>query len=213
MSGMAGARAQGGGILIVLEGIDGAGTTTQAERLVGGLVARGVDVHRTREPSDGPVGRLLREILAGEHAPADATTLALLFAADRADHIQREVAPALAAGRVVVSDRWYHSSLAYQGAGEERAWIAELNRRARRPDLTIFLRVAPEVAAERRNASGRADELFDALAVQRQVALGYREVMAGLAATERIEIVDGEQPVERVADICLALTLAALERR
>jgi dTMP kinase len=199
-------------MLIVLEGIDGAGTTTQARLLAGALEERGSVAHLTREPSDGPVGRLLREILAGRHQPTDATTQALLFAADRADHIQREVEPALAAGRVVISDRWYHSSLAYQGAGEERAWIAELNRRARRPDLTIFLRVAPEVAAARRNAAHRTDELFDAPAMQRRVASGYLEVMAELAAIERIEIVDGEQPVDRVAETCLALALAQLER-
>ncbi|HWM84784.1 MAG TPA: dTMP kinase [Kofleriaceae bacterium] len=202
----------GGGILIALEGIDGAGTTTQARLLCDKLGGRGVATHLTREPSIGPVGRLLREILAGEHAPTDATTLALLFAADRADHVQREVEPALAAGRVVVSDRWYHSSLAYQGAAEDRAWITELNRRARRPDLTIFLRVAPEVAARRRAVEHRPDELFDDLATQRRVALGYDEVMAELAAAERIETVDGEQPVERVADACLALALAQLER-
>lgn len=196
------------GLLVALEGIDGAGTTTQARRLVAALEERGVAAHLTREPSDGPVGRLLREILAGKHAPTDPTTLSLLFAADRADHVQREVAPALAAGRVVVSDRWVHSSLAYQGAGEERAWIAELNKRARRPDLTLFLRVAPEVAAERRAASRDVEELFDALAMQRRVARGYDEVMAELGATDRIEILDGEEGVDRVAERCLALALA-----
>ena len=196
------------GLLVALEGIDGAGTTTQARRLAAALEERGVATHLTREPSDGPVGRLLREILAGKHASTDATTLSLLFAADRADHIQREVAPALAAGRVVVSDRWVHSSLAYQGAGEERAWIAELNKRARRPDLTLFLRVAPEVAADRRAASRDVEELFDALAMQRRVARGYDEVMAELGATDRIEILDGEEAVDRVADRCLALTLS-----
>ncbi|HTE55329.1 MAG TPA: dTMP kinase [Kofleriaceae bacterium] len=196
------------GVLVALEGIDGAGTTTQARLLVGALEARGVAAHLTREPSDGPVGRLLREILAGRHAPTDATTHALLFAADRADHIQREVEPALAAGQLVVSDRWFHSSLAYQGAGEERAWIAELNCRARPPDLTIFLRVAPEVAAERRAASRAAEELFDALAMQRRVARGYDEVMAELGTSQRIEILDGEQPVDRIAAACLALVLS-----
>jgi dTMP kinase len=196
--------------LVVIEGIDGAGTTTQARMLVDALASRGVAAHLTREPSDGPVGRLLREILAGRHAPTDATTHALLFAADRADHIQREVDPALAAGTVVVSDRWYHSSLAYQGADEERAWVAELNRRARAPSLTLFLEVRPEVAAERRSRSGRPDELFDALALQRRVAAGYREVMAELGSRERIAVLDGERPVDAVAADCLARVLALL---
>lgn len=179
--------------LVVLEGIDGAGTTTQARRLAERLGARG---HLTREPSDGPVGRLLREMLAGKHAPVDATTMALLFAADRADHIQREVDPALARGLVVVSDRWYHSSLAYQGADEDRRWIEVLNARARKPDLTILLDVDPDVAAARRAADGRPVELFDALEMQRRVARGYREVCEKLRATERIVILDGARPVD-----------------
>jgi dTMP kinase len=197
------------GMLVVLEGIDGAGTTSQARLLTAALEACGIRSHLTREPSDGPIGRLLREILAGRHAPTDATTHALLFAADRADHIQREVDPALAAGAVVVSDRWFHSSLAYQGAGEDRAWIAELNRRARRPDLTLFLEVNPEVAARRRAASARAEELFDAIEMQRVVAAGYRQVMTELGATDRIEILDGERAMDEVAADCLTRVLAA----
>jgi dTMP kinase len=199
-------------MLVVLEGIDGAGTTSQARLLTAALEARGIRSHLTREPSDGPIGRLLREILAGGRAPTDATTHALLFAADRADHVQREVDPALRAGKVVVSDRWFHSSLAYQGAGEDQAWIAELNRRARRPDLTLFLEVNPEVAARRRAASARAVELFDAIEMQRVVAAGYRQVMAELGATDRIEILDGERAMDDVAADCLARVLAARGR-
>lgn len=193
------------GRLIVLEGIDGAGTTTQAERLVKGLAAREPPTHLTREPSDGPVGRLLRQILAGEHAPTDATTLSLMFAADRADHLQREVEPRLAAGAVVISDRWYHSSLAYQGTGEERAWIRELNKRARRPDLTILLRVDPEVAARRVQVRDGEQELFDALEIQKQVAAGYDAVVAALADEEHIAIVDGEQSIDAISAEILKL--------
>jgi dTMP kinase len=187
------------GLLIVVEGIDGAGTTTQSRRLVDALNAGGIAAHWTHEPSDGPVGLLLRRILAGEHQPVDATTLSLLFAADRADHCQREVEPALARGQVVVSDRWYHSSLAYQGTGEQRAWIGELNRRALVPDLTLFLEVAPERAAERRAQAARTDEIFDALPLQQRIAAGYREVIAELQGRERITVVDGEQPIDEVA--------------
>ncbi len=192
------------GFLIVLEGIDGAGTTTQAARLVDALRADGRDVHPTREPSDGPVGQLLREMLAGAHAPVDATTMSLLFAADRADHIQREVRPAMSRGAIVVSDRWYHSSLAYQGAGEERAWIRMLNQRALRPDLTLLLEVAPEVAADRRASAGRTDEIYDHLDVQRHVAAGYREVMRDLSGSEPIDVIDGEQSPDDVAAQVLA---------
>ncbi|HEY0989411.1 MAG TPA: dTMP kinase, partial [Kofleriaceae bacterium] len=189
--------------LIVLEGLDGAGTTTQGKRLVHHLRERGVKAHLTREPSDGPIGRLIRELLTGQHAIPDQairqSTFGLLFAADRLDHLQREVEPQLAAGALVISDRWYHSSLAYQGTGADRDWITALNARARRPDLTIFLQVRPEVAAQRRVAAGRVQELFEDLRTQVDVEAGYRATIAELTAQgERIEVVDGELPPDGV---------------
>jgi dTMP kinase len=200
--------------LIVLEGLDGAGTTTQARRLVAYLEGRGRPAHLTREPSDGPIGRLIREMLTGHHAlpdqPIGQSTFGLLFAADRLDHVQREVEPQLARGVTVVSDRWYHSSLAYQGTGADRDWIATINARARRPDLTIFLEVRPEVAAQRRIAAGRVQELFEDLQMQQEVDAGYRATIAELTALgERIETLDGElapdavfqQIVARVGDL------------
>ncbi|HKA87437.1 MAG TPA: dTMP kinase, partial [Haliangiales bacterium] len=128
------------------------------------------------------------------------TTMALLFAADRADHVAREVEPALAAGKDVVSDRWYHSSFAYQGSEVDRAWVMALNARARRPNLTLFLDVPPEVAAARRLADGRPDELYDRIETQRRVAASYREVMALLAPRERIVVLDGTRPVDELSD-------------
>jgi dTMP kinase len=196
--------------LIVLEGLDGAGTTTQARRLVDHLRAAGRAAHLTREPSDGPIGRLIREMLTGHHAIAGQriaqATFGLLFAADRLDHAQREVEPQLAAGAIVVSDRWYHSSLAYQGTGAERDWITQLNSRARRPDLTIFLAVRPEVAAERRVAAGRVQELFEDLQMQHEVDAGYRATIAELQAQgERIETIDGEQTPDQVFETICSL--------
>jgi dTMP kinase len=190
--------------LIVLEGLDGAGTTTQTQRLVGHVRARGGQAHATREPSDGPIGRLIRELLTGHHAidgqRIAQSTFGLLFAADRLDHLQREVEPHLAAGQLVVSDRWYHSSLAYQGTGADRDWIATLNARARKPDLTIFLEVRPEVAAQRRAAAGRVQELFEDMRMQEEVAAGYQAALAELMAQgERIEVIDGEAPADVVA--------------
>ncbi|HEY0484179.1 MAG TPA: dTMP kinase, partial [Kofleriaceae bacterium] len=166
-------------------------------RLLEHLRIRGQLAHLTREPSDGPIGRLIREMLTGHHPLLDGrisqSTFGLLFAADRLDHLQREVEPRLAAGATVVSDRWYHSSLAYQGTGADRDWIAALNARARRPDLTIFLEVRPEVAAQRRVAAGRVQELFEDLAMQQEVDAGYRATIAELTALgERIEVLDGE---------------------
>lgn len=197
------------GKLIVLEGLDGAGTTSQAHLLADVLTGRGRSVHVTREPSDGPVGRLLRSLLIGEHAipgrTIDQATFGLLFAADRMDHIQREVTPALEAGTIVISDRWYHSSLAYQGTGADRAWIRVLNQRALVPELTVFLRVRAEVAAARRVAAGRAQELFEDLPMQQRVAAGYEAVLAELGAGgERIATIDGEASLEEVTAAIVA---------
>src|SRR5438046_5640868 len=153
------------GRLIVIEGIDGAGTTTQTRLLVEWMNARGLSAHATREPSDGPVGRLLREILGGSHAPVAGTTMALLFAADRMDHLGREIEPALARGQHVISDRYYHSSLAYQAEETERDFVAAINARARKPDLTVLLRIDARAAANRRQAAGRSTERYDDLAL------------------------------------------------
>lgn len=198
------------GRLIVLEGLDGAGTTTQAQRLVEHLHRKGARAHVTREPSDGPIGVLIRQMLTGAHAIAgqaiDQRTFGLLFAADRLDHLQREIEPQLAAGALVVSDRYYHSSLAYQGTGAERDWITLLNSRARRPDLTIFLQVRPEVAAARRAAAGRVQELFEDVRMQEEVAAGYQATIAELVAQgERIEVIDGEAAPDAVFAAILAL--------
>lgn len=188
--------------LIVIEGLDGAGTTTQARLVVDALRGKGRAAHLTREPSDGPIGRLIREMLVGKHAiegqSISQSTFSLLFAADRLDHLQREVEPALARGEIVVSDRWYHSSLAYQGTAAERGWIEMLNQRARRPDLTVLLRVPAETAARRRVAAGRAQELFEDLAMQERVAAGYDRVFAELTSREPVMVIDGERDVDRV---------------
>ncbi len=189
--------------LIVLEGLDGAGTTTQVKRLVAHLQQTDRAAHATREPSDGPIGKLIREMLTGGHAiPGQSlsqSTFGLLFAADRLDHLQREVEPRLADGTIVVSDRWYHSSLAYQGTGAERDWIAMLNGRARKPDLTIMLEVRPHIAAQRRHAAGRVQELFEDLRMQEAVAEGYQATNAELMALgERIETIDGEMTPDEV---------------
>ena len=100
--------------------------------------------------------------------------MALLFAADRRDHLRREIEPALAAGMDVVCDRYLLSSLAYQGEEAEREWVAELAREVRPPDLTLLLDLPVAVAAARRRAAGRIEERYDADAVQERVAAAYR---------------------------------------
>lgn len=194
---------------MVLEGIDGAGTTTQVARLADRLrLDGGLPVRATREPSDGPIGAMVRQILAGRivapegRAPGWAT-MALLFAADRMDHVESNVEPFLATGGVVISDRYDASSLAYQsvssGSGGEDAvqWIRSLNRYAMRPDLTIVLDLAPDLAAERRESRGEPAQLYEQNEVQRALAAFYRNLAKHMPG-DRIVVVDGTGSVDEV---------------
>lgn len=207
------------GRFLVLEGLDGAGTTTQSRLLGERLRAEGRKAHVTAEPSGGPVGALLRQVLqkrinGGAGDGFDPHALALLFAADRLDHLSAEVLPRLAAGEDVVSDRYTLSSLAYQSVTTgDAAWVEEINGRARAPDLTIFLRVRPGMALGRRRGAGTTPELYEVDAFQRQVALSYERAVSSLqAGGQRIEVLDGEQPVEVVAEAVSRL-VAKLRRR
>lgn len=198
------------GAFVVIEGIDGAGTTTQAERYAAHLRARGRAAHVTREPSTGPIGALIRSVLthAVELPEAKrAETMALLFAADRIHHVEHEIVPALEAGSVVLSDRYDLSSLTYQsvtsagGTIEERAamlaWIRKLNRHARRPDVTVVLDVQPSVAAERRRARGTGRELYDDADLQAELAAAYRRA-EDLIPGDRLVHIDGDAAPEAV---------------
>lgn len=134
---------------IVLEGLDGAGTTTQAVRLQEALQDRGLAVEGTSEPSDGPIGRVLREHIGGAIALSPEAA-ALAFTADRADHLDRVIRPALDRGRWVVCDRYLLSTLAYQGAeGVDPEWVLDASGGFDVPDLTILLDVPTDTLAER----------------------------------------------------------------
>jgi len=202
-------------LFIVLEGIDGSGTTTQLDRVAEGLRARGRRVVTTREPSPGPIGLLLREILRGTHANPDGTSLdgramALLFAADRRDHLTREIEPALAAGCDVISDRYLLSSLAYQAVEADRAWVARLAEGVRAPHLTVLLDVEIGVAAERRRKAGRPVERYDADGTLARVAENYRKLAATLPD---VVCLDGASPIEEVTAAILAEVSPLLVRR
>jgi len=160
------------GRLFALEGIDGAGTTTQARLLADGLAAQGRAVHLTCEPSRGPIGALLRQVLGHAVRAVDRASLALLFAADRVDHLRDEVEPRLGQGVDVVSDRYVYSSLAYQSMDLAPEWVAEINRLAPEADLTVYLRVDPDEAARRRADRGSV-EIFETTPEQIRIASLY----------------------------------------
>lgn len=188
--------------LIAIEGIDGAGTTTQCQRL-----AAHFGLHMTREPSDRPIGKLLRQILRHEHGRVDERAVALLFAADRLDHLDGEIAPALAQ-RSVITDRYVMSSIVYQSLAVERAFVAEINRFARPADLTVLVDVDAEVAARRRAGRGGPVERYDDGGTQARLAAAYRTEAAHHGAV----LVDGNGTPDEVFAALVPLVQSCLAR-
>ncbi len=191
----------GPGRFIVLEGLDGSGTTTQTRLLAERLTPYG-PVWGTREPTGRPIGRLIRTILAGD-LHVDPRVLALLFAADRLDHLHHEegILPRLRRGEHVVSDRYYLSSLAYQTLDAGFSWVYQINRRALRPNLTVFLDVPVPCCLERIGArQGKHQDLFEREEALERVRLGYLRTIERLQGQERIVRLDGCGLIEEVAE-------------
>ena len=186
------------GAFIALEGIDGSGTSTQTRALAAALTARGHRVHTTCEPSRGAIGRMIRAELSAADA-VDPATLALLFAAERLDHVRREIAPAVEACDVLISDRYVLSSLVYQSLDCEPAWVATLTAHARWPDLCVLVALPVEDAVARVRARLGAgvgvEERFDAPDLQRRLAEGYRD---HARRDPRVRVIDGRRPIEAV---------------
>lgn len=192
------------GLLVTLEGIDRSGKTTQSRLLCEALGDVAVAV---REPGGTVVGERVRELLKDPAAEIGAEAEALLFAAARAELTARVIRPALEEGRVVVSDRFLDSSLAYQGSARGLGIdeVARINRWATAglaPDLTVLLELDPDAAAGR----GGEEDRFEAegAALQRQVLAGYRELAA--AEPARWARIDADRPREQVhADVLRAV--------
>ncbi len=200
------------GRFIVFEGIDGAGTTTQARLLARWLRRQGRRVHETAEPSTGPIGTLLRQALGGRvvgrgGARLTPETIALLFAADRADHLRNEIEPALVAGADVVCDRYDHSSLAYQGTETDVHWVAQINAPMARPDVVLFLRVDADLAGARRARRAGVADLYEVDEVQRRVAAAY-ETAARFRPGDRVVVIDGSLDARSVHRACRAALAA-----
>ena len=148
------------GKFIAIEGIDGAGTSTQAELLCEALRGKGVDVLLTAEPSDGEVGKIIREILQGD-IETSPDALALLFAADRVEHWRNLIKPVLEKGASVVSDRYLLSSIAYQSLASDAEWVRDINSKVAAPDVTILLDLPVEEALIRLESRGESREIFE----------------------------------------------------
>ena len=172
------------GCFIVFEGIDGAGKTVQFYELAKNLQNNNYKVVLTREPTTNrPIGKLIRKILYNDEKVSD-EALALLFAADRADHTKGKILPALKEGSVVLSDRYIYSSFAYQGRGMKTElnlkWLRTINRYAVPPDIVIFLDIPPDIGLNRLQQGQKRiqdDSYFEDLIKQEKIRSIYYKVL------------------------------------
>lgn len=193
------------GVFICIEGLDGSGKTTHAYSLVKNLQKMGLDAIYTTEPSGGEFGRFIRASVLQGRKRLPRVVEALLFAVDRVDHVEKEVKPALRKGKIVVSDRYVFSSLAYQGAaGLDLEWIEKINRLALPTDLAIYIDVAPEVVVKRIR---RKKSIMESLEIQRRV----QEVYMKFLKNKKLVSLDGDRKKREVEEIILKIVLDFLQ--
>ena len=190
------------GNFIVIEGPDGAGTTTQAEKL-----AEELDAHYTREPTDMRTGQKVQRLISSEDS--DPLDVAEAFAEDRKNHLDEEVIPRLENGETVVSDRYYHSSLTYQPVmGADLEEVKEMNKEFLKPDLTLILEVDPEIGMSRVDDRGEDGHVFEQLSFQEKVSRKYGELDELL--DEELVYIDSTKEIEDVFDDVLSATTERL---
>ncbi len=195
------------GFFVCIEGLDASGKTTQARLLTKNLARKGLDAVYTTEPSGGDVGRLIRSYVLNRDDRVPIALEALLFAADRVDHMEREVRPLLERNKIVVCDRYVYSSLAYQGAaGLDVEWIGHVNRFALEPDQAILLDVPTDVVLSRLKRKKTVMENKANLDKVRQVYLK-------LVHDGHLTLLDGDRSSEEVAEGILQTVSGVLKAK
>jgi len=183
------------GKFIVFEGLDGSGKTLQANLLKERLLSEGHKVYLTSEPSDGPAGHLLRQVLSGR-IQGEENLIAGLYVADRLDHLHNPmngVLKKLEEGYIVISDRYFLSSCAYQGLDFDDRWIEAANSLALsslHADLTIFLELTAERAMSRREESANSKECFEKVETLKRVEQNYKKAIGDYGDMENVVGVD-----------------------
>lgn len=194
---------------IAVEGTDGSGKSTQSRMLAEKLTMEGHKVYTTFEPTDGHIGKLLRRILKGELS-VDQKAIAGLFLSDRLDHLLNEetgLVRKLAEGYTVICDRYYFSSYAYHSVYMNMDWVIACNRMCAeilRPDINIYIDVPPEVCMQRIAIAREATELYETTVILTKVRNNYFQAFDLLKDEEKVAIIDGNCPVDKVAEEVLA---------
>lgn len=194
------------GMLLAFEGIDGSGKSTQLQMLKHKLQDEGIGVLTTCEPSPGPVGALIRQILTGR-IKADNRVIAALFAADRLDHLLNDrdgMAAKIDEGTTVLTDRYYFSSYAYHSVDVPMDWVITANEEGRKilkPDLNIFIDIDADTAMERIARSRTSRELFEKKSMLEKVRENYLKAFDRFSTEEKILMIDGRKKPGEIADI------------
>ena len=191
------------GAFICIEGLDGCGKTTQAKLLAKKLKKSHSAVY-TAEPSRGKIGTYIRKSYLYGEKRLSSVLEALLFAADRIEHVETEVLPALNEGRLVISDRYVYSSLAYQGAaGLSLEWIEKINEHALQPDFAVFIDVDPKTVMRRLKSK---KSVMENLETQQKV----REIYLKFVEKGSLTRINGNQPKNEVAKELYAVVMKFL---
>ncbi|MCG8634679.1 MAG: dTMP kinase [Desulfobacterales bacterium] len=193
------------GKFLVFEGIDGSGKTTQVRKVYERLKDQGRDAAATFEPTDGPIGSLIRQMLSGK-MPTDQRTIASLFAADRTDHLvnpETGIRSLVDEGKIIVCDRYYFSSYAYHAQYIDMDWVIQansLNADILRPDATLFIDVDPDICIERIRASRESLEIYEKIDIMKQVRANYFKAFDRLKHQETVIVINGDDTPDRVAE-------------
>ena len=193
------------GRFIVFEGIDGSGKSTQIKKISTHLADLGNAVYSTFEPTNGPIGKLIRQMLSGK-IPTDQRTIASLFAADRTDHLvnpDNGIRHKVDQGNIVLCDRYYFSSYAYHAQYVDMKWVIHansLNADILRPDVTIFIDVDPDLCFDRIKSSRSSFEMYEKIDIMKKVRANYFKAFDALKDLEKIVVIDGNTSMEKVED-------------
>lgn len=192
-------------LFIIVEGLDGSGKTTQDE-----LLAAKLGGHYTKEPTTGEIGNIIRHHLGQSHIDFSHETFQLMYAADRGDHVSREIIPALQAGKTVISDRYFFSSIAFGSSqGVDFDWLNQINQPFLAPDFLFYLDAPVDICLERlQKRSGGQTELFEKKETMEKVSVCYQKIFNNFEKIISIHpvhrqkcqlhIMDGTKTIEKI---------------
>ncbi len=197
------------GLFVAFEGLDGSGSSTQVDLLVKNLSGLGYSAFATKEPTNNIVGGLIRGQLTHDWK-AGMECLQLLFAADRAHHLDREIIPTLKDGKIIVSDRYYFSTVAFGSLELDRDWLIKLNEQFIYPDITFLIKVSPKECLRRMKSSRNELELFEEEKKLKKVWNTYSWLAEN---NKNVYVIDGEKSINQISLEILEIIKKLLKKK